>query len=77
MTRLLIAYDGSAAARAAIGVAAALFPGAGATVVTVHAPTPRLEASAMARIALPEAKLQELLVEIELDRVGQARRTAD
>lgn len=77
MTRLLIAYDGSAAARAAIGVAAALFPGAEAAVVTVHAPTPRLEASALARIALPEAKLQELLVEIELDRVGQARRTAD
>jgi nucleotide-binding universal stress UspA family protein len=72
MTRLLVGYDGSNAARAAMGAAAALFPRAETTVVTVHAPTPALEAGALARIALPEAQLQELLAQIEHDRVGDA-----
>jgi nucleotide-binding universal stress UspA family protein len=77
MTRLLLGYDGSDSARAAIGAAAALFPGAETTVVTVHAPAPKLEAGALARIALPEAQLEELLVQIELDRAGQATSTAE
>ena len=37
-TRLLIAFDGSAAAEAAVRAAAALFPGARATVLTIHEP---------------------------------------
>ena len=35
---LLIAFDGSAAAEAAVRAAAALFPGARATVLTIHEP---------------------------------------
>jgi nucleotide-binding universal stress UspA family protein len=58
MTRLLIAYDGSDPARAALAAAAALFPGAEAVVATVQPPFPSLEAAAMARIALPDAMIR-------------------
>jgi nucleotide-binding universal stress UspA family protein len=45
--------------------------------VTVHAPAPTLEAGALARIALPEAELEQLLVQIEHDRAGHARSVAE
>ena len=51
--RILIGYDGSDAARAAAAAAGALFPGADAIVVNVHAESPTPESGAMARIALP------------------------
>ena len=70
MTRLLIGYDSSDAARAAIRVAGALFPGANALVATVHPPPPPLEVGALARIALPDAMISEGLMRIraEADR---------
>src|SRR5206468_3842844 len=40
MTRVLIGYDGAAAAGASIELVAALFPGADAVVATVHPPPP-------------------------------------
>ena len=49
MTRLLIAYDGSASAQVASSAAAALFPGAEAVIATVKAPSPTLEAAARPR----------------------------
>ncbi|MDA0172563.1 universal stress protein [Solirubrobacter taibaiensis] len=58
-TRLLVAYDGSAAAGSAIGVAGALFPGAEAVVATVELPVPTVEAAAIARVALPDAMIRE------------------
>src|SRR4051794_14529845 len=49
--RLLIAYDGSAAADAALATAAQLFPGAGGRLLTIVEPPPgpaRVQAFAMA-----------------------------
>jgi nucleotide-binding universal stress UspA family protein len=55
---LLIAYDGSAAAAAAVRTAAALFPRARATVLTAHtAATTSEEASAAARHRVTDAVL--------------------
>ncbi len=59
MTRLLIGYDGSDFARAAITTAGALFGRAEAVVATVHPPPPSLESGALARIALPDAMIRE------------------
>src|SRR3954466_1359287 len=59
MTRVLIGYDGSDAARAAIAAAAALFPAADAVIATVQPPPPSVEAAAMARVALPDAVIRE------------------
>lgn len=59
MTRVLIGYDGSDAARAAITAAGALFGAAETTVATVQAPPPTFEAAGMARVALPEAVIRE------------------
>jgi nucleotide-binding universal stress UspA family protein len=77
VTRLLLAYDGSPSARAAVAAAAALFPGAEATVVCVYAPAPALEAGALLRTALPDSLVEETLAHLELDRAGAARTTAD
>jgi len=75
MTRLLLAYDGSEAARAATGVAAALFPGAETVVATVQAPPPSLEAAAMARIALPDTMIRDGIANMraESERVARGR----
>jgi nucleotide-binding universal stress UspA family protein len=75
MTRLLLAYDGSEAARAALAAAAALFPGADAVVATVQPPPPSLEAAAMARIALPDAMIRDGLanMQAENERAGRER----
>ena len=59
MTRVLIGFDGSEAARASIVAAAALFPDAETLVATVRTPPPTLEAAALARIALPDAVIRE------------------
>jgi nucleotide-binding universal stress UspA family protein len=59
MTRVLIGFDGSEAARAAIAAAAALFGDAETFVATVRTPPPSLEAAAVARIALPDAVIRE------------------
>ena len=59
MTRLLVAYDGSATAQAAIETAAALFPGAEAVIATVEPPAPSVEAAAMAHIAVPDSMIRD------------------
>jgi nucleotide-binding universal stress UspA family protein len=59
MTRLLIAFDGSASAEVAIEAAAALFPGAEAVIATVKSPSPSVEAAAIARVALPDTMIRE------------------
>jgi nucleotide-binding universal stress UspA family protein len=59
MTRLLIGYDGSDGASAAITATGTLFPGAEVLVATVHPPSPSLESAGIARIALPDATIRE------------------
>lgn len=59
MTRVLIAYDGSDPARAAVAAAGALFGGADAIVATVYPPPPSIEAGRLARPALPDAMIRE------------------
>jgi nucleotide-binding universal stress UspA family protein len=59
VTRVLLGYDGSDAARAAIAAAGALFPRAAAVVATVHPPPPPLDSGKLARVALPEAMIRE------------------
>jgi nucleotide-binding universal stress UspA family protein len=75
MTRLLIAYDGSDGARAALAAASALFPEADAVVATIQPPPPSLEAAAIARIALPDAMIREGLANLraESERAGRER----
>lgn len=57
--RLLIGYDGSPAAKAAITTAGALFREAEAVVANVHSPLPVDETGALARTALPESMIEE------------------
>jgi nucleotide-binding universal stress UspA family protein len=76
MTRVLIAFDGSSAAHAAIGTAAALFPGAETTVATVHPPAPSAEVGALARIALPDSMIREGIERIGAQHLERARETA-
>ena len=59
MTRLLIGYDGSDGAGAAITATGTLFPAAEVLVATVYPPPPSLESAAIARIALPDAMIRE------------------
>ena len=59
MTRLLIGYDGTDTARAAIAAAGNLFPGAEAVVASVHPRPPSPEAGALARIVLPDTMIRE------------------
>jgi nucleotide-binding universal stress UspA family protein len=77
MTRLLLAYDGSASARAAIAAAAALFPGADTTVATVHVPPPTLDQGALARAALPDDVIAEGIARIGAEHRERGRRTAE
>lgn len=68
---LLIADDGSPAARAAVDAAAALFPGARAIVLTVRPEPLRLrEVSSAARVAVPDAVISEGAIALD-------RRTAE
>ncbi|WP_037496966.1 universal stress protein [Solirubrobacter soli] len=75
MTRLLLAYDGSEAAKSALAAAAALFGEAEGVIATVQPPLPSLEAGAMARIALPDAVIREGLENLRDDneRAGRER----
>ncbi|HEY6891686.1 MAG TPA: universal stress protein [Solirubrobacter sp.] len=75
MTRLLIGYDASDSARAAIAAAAALFPGAEAVVATVQPPPPTVEAGAMARIALPDSVIREGMERLRAENERQGRET--
>jgi hypothetical protein len=59
MTRLLITYDGSRAARTAVAATAALFGAAEAVVATVYPPPPDLGSSALAPIELLDAMVHE------------------
>lgn len=59
MTRLLLCYDGSDAARAAMPVAAALFGAAETFVAHVHASPAAGAAGSLARVTLPETMVAE------------------
>ncbi len=76
MTRVLIAYDGSEPARAAIAAAAALFPGADAIVANVHPRPPRPEDGAMARIALPSDVIRAGVEEMTRETLERSRALA-
>ena len=72
MTRLLLAYDGSAAASEAIAVAAALFPGAEAVIATVEPPVPTVQAAGMARIALSDSMIRDGLAHMRAEHDREA-----
>ena len=74
---LLIAFDGSAAAEAAVRAAAALFPGARATVLTIHEPAVGPVTAFRAGGALMSPELVEQNVaELERELVGEAKAAA-
>ena len=73
MTRLLLAYDGSTTAAAAIETAAALFPGAEAVIATVTPPAPTLEAAAIARISLPDSMIRDGVANMRAEHAREAR----
>jgi nucleotide-binding universal stress UspA family protein len=64
--RLLIAYDGSAAAEAAIATAGRLFPGARGRLLTVIAPTP-----GPARVQAFTFRLDPAIIQRELEALAQ------
>ena len=74
---LLIAFDGSAAAEAAVRAAAALFPGARATVLTIHEPAVGAVTAFRAGGGLMSPELVEQNVaELERELVGEAKAAA-
>jgi nucleotide-binding universal stress UspA family protein len=75
--RLLIAFDGSSAAEAAVRAAGALFPGAHATVLTIHEPAigPVTTFRAGGALMSPEL-VQRSLTELEQDLVAEAEAAA-
>jgi nucleotide-binding universal stress UspA family protein len=74
---LLIAFDGSAEAGAAVRAAAVLFPGARATVLTIHEPAVRALTAFRAGGALMSPELVEQnLGELERELVGEAEAAA-
>jgi len=77
MTRLLIAYDGSPSAKAAIAFASALFPVAAAVVAHVHAPPPSPDSGAMARLALPDAMVREGIERMRADAQAAGQKLVD
>ena len=75
--RLLIAFDGSAAARAAVRAAAALIPGARATVLTIHEPAVGAVTAFRAGGGLmPPELIEQNLAELERELVGEAQAAA-
>jgi nucleotide-binding universal stress UspA family protein len=76
MTRLLIGYDGSAAAQAAFPVANALFGPADAVVAHVHAP-PVTASVALARVALPETMIAEGITALNTQAEQEAQALVD
>ena len=77
MTRLLIGYDDSESARAAILVARALFGPVDATVAHVHPPAPTVASAGIARAALPQAVITEGVTNLQAEVEGQARAITD
>jgi len=77
MTRLLIAYDGSPSAKAAIAFASALFPAAAAVVAHVHAPPPSPDTGALARIALPDEMVREGIERMRTDAQTAGQKAVD
>jgi nucleotide-binding universal stress UspA family protein len=77
VTRLLIGYDGSESARAAVAAAGALFPGAEAAVANVHPEPLHPEDGAMARIALPSDVIRDGIEEMGRQTLEQSRETAE
>ena len=75
--RLLIAFDGSAAAEAAVRAAATLFPGARAAVLTIHEPAIGAVPAFRAGGGLMSPELVEHNVaELERELVAEAQATA-
>jgi len=74
---LLIAFDGSAAAEAAVRAAAALFPGARATVLTIHEPAvgPVSAFRAGGGLMSPDV-VEQSVAELERELVGEAEAAA-
>jgi len=72
MTRLLLAYDGSAGGTTAIETAAALFPGAEAVVATVEPRAPTVESAAMAHIAVPDSMIREGIANMRAEHAHAA-----
>lgn len=77
MTRLLIAYDGSPSAKAAIAFASALFPAATAVVAHVHPAAPSPESGALARAALPDEMIRVGLENMRADAEAAGRTCVD
>ena len=77
MTRLLIGYDGSEAARAAIAVARSLFGAADVVVAHVHPPPPTLTAGRLARVALPDSMIAEGIEGLRAQAQAEARALTD
>ena len=77
VTRLLIGYDGSESARAAILVARALFGPADATVAHVHPPPPTVASAGIARAALPQAVITEGVTKLRAEVEAEARAITD
>ena len=75
--RLLIAFDGSAAAQAAVRAAAALFPAAHATVLTIHEPVigPATAFRVGGGLMSPEV-VERSLTEFERELVAEAEAAA-
>jgi nucleotide-binding universal stress UspA family protein len=74
---LLIAFDGSAAAEAAVRAAGALFPGARGTVLTIHEPAPSAAATFRVGVALMAPELVERnLTALEQELVADAEAAA-
>ena len=73
MTLLLIAYDGSEPARAAIAVAGSLFGAADAVVAHVHPPPPTMAAGRLARVALPATMIAEGIEGLRSQAQAEAR----
>jgi nucleotide-binding universal stress UspA family protein len=74
----VVAYDGSAASAAAVRAAAALFPAAKATIVTV--PKPIAVSTDAMRLAVPTVKAtvaERTVTELSADSQGEAKATAE
>ena len=75
---IVIAFDGSPSAAAAVRAAGALFPGAHATVTCVRRDTvPPADTAAIARIALPDDVIRSGIAAIDKAAEEEARATAD
>jgi nucleotide-binding universal stress UspA family protein len=74
--RMLIAYDRSDAARAAVRAAGAVFPAMEATIAHAYDPPPRPQQAYVAG-AIPNEPLRDSFVELESERLGEARTTVE